>query len=516
MRCCLVFWSVLLCSPAAGAVARNQDNKPQGPPLSRDEVQDFALRLKTAVDLISKQYTRPMSRPALLAAALAGLYEAAGRPAPTSLAGELKRVDDADNKLVKLLIRTRQRLGNPASIRGSKAIEVSLRAALKALDPYCFLTTNDAYQAHNTKDKDGVGLELEKNVDAGPLRVKAVLPGSPAQKAGIRPGDQITHLDGQTLEGKKAVESEAVWRRLTEGTRNQSFRLAVVRPGKNSPRKITLAPRAFRAETVFGVTREKDNSWNYFLDPKQKIAHIRLGFLKQGTAADLQEVLDKLQKAGMRGLILDVRWCPGGLLDEAVDVASLFVGDRTIATIDYRDGRKQTCSRRKLGINGVEATASFLDFPLVVLVNSETQGGGELIAAAIQDAKRGAVAGQRTVGKGSVQNALMSGQGEVYQTVSNLTVRLSIGVFTRASGKNLQRFADSKATDAWGVRPDAKLEFAVSKELSQHLSDLWSMQNLRPGSSDDLLPMDDPANDAQRQFAFKALVKMIKKAKPAK
>src|SRR5262249_38898177 len=159
--------------------------------------------------------------------------------------------------------------------------------------------------------------------------------------------------------------------------------------GKKKPRRVTLAPRAFRAETVFGVSREKDNSWNYFLDTKQRIAHIRLGALKHGTAAELQEVLDKLQKAGMRGLLLDLRWCPGGLLDEAVDVASLLVGDRTIATIDYRDGRKQTCSRRKLGVNGVEATASFVDFPVLVLINGQTQGGGELIAAAIQDTKRG-------------------------------------------------------------------------------------------------------------------------------
>jgi carboxyl-terminal processing protease len=515
MRCLVLFASVLLCLPAA-AVTRNDDHKSPGPPLSREEIQDFALQLKTVAELVSKQYTRPVPRPAVLAAALKGLYETAAIPIPSGLDAELKKVDDADNKLVKLLMRTRQRLGNPSSLRGARALEISLRAALQSLDRYCFLTTSDAYHATHTKDKDGVGLELETNVVAGPLRVKAVLPGSPAQIAGVRPGDQITEMNGQSLQGKKAVLSEAVWRRLAEGSKNQSFRITILRTGQKKPRRITLAPRSFRAETVFGVNRGIDNSWNYFVDRKEKIAHIRVGTLKQGTAADLQEVLDKLQKAGMRGLVLDLRWCPGGLLDEAVDVASLFVGDRTIATINYRDGRKQTCSRRKLGLNGVEATASFLEFPLVVLINGETQGGGELIAAAIQDTKRGAIAGQRTIGKGSVQNALMNEQREIFQTVSNLTIRLSIGVFTRSSGKNLQRFADSKAGDDWGVRPDPRLEFAVSAELSRHLGDLWSLQNLRPGKSNEQLPMDDPANDAQREFAVRTLVKMLNKAKGAK
>jgi C-terminal peptidase prc len=515
MRSFLVFGIVLLGSTAVLGVPRNEKDSSAGRSLSRDELQDFALQLKTALDFVARQYTRPVQRPALMAAALTGLYEAAGVPVPATLARELKKVDEADNKVVKLLIRTRQRLGNPAALQGNKALEVSLRAALKALDPYCVLTTSEAYLAHNTKELEGVGLDLETNVVAGPLRVKSVLPGSPAQKAGIRPGDQITHLEGQSLAGKQAAGSVMTWRRLTERT-NQSFKLSLLRKGMKSPRQLTLAPGSFRAETVFGVVREQDNSWNYFLDPKQKIAHIRLGFLRHGTAGDLQEVLSKLHKAGMRGLILDLRWCPGGLLDEAVDVASLFVGDRTIATIDYRDGRKQTCSRRKLGVNGVQATASFLDVPLVVLVNGQTQGGGELIAAAIQDTKRGAIAGQRTVGKGSVQNALKNEQGQVYQTVSNLTIRLSVGVFTRPGGKNLQRFADSKDRDTWGVRPDRGLEFAVSRDLSLHLRDLWSLQNLRPGPSEEELPMDDPANDAQREFVVKALVKILNQKKPAK
>jgi C-terminal peptidase prc len=513
MRRLLVSCLLVLSGTPVLAVPQSSDKKPTVPPLSKDEAERFALQLKTTIDLIVKQYARPVQRPDLLAAALKGLYEAAGTAVPTNLAAEAKRADDSDSRVVELIIRTRLRLGNAAPLKGDKALEVALWATLRALDPYCFLTIGDSYTRNTTNERDGVGLELEEGIGVGPLRVKAVTPGGPAQKAGLRPGDLITHLDGESLEGKSAVQTEATWKRLVEATRNNSFRLTVWRRGTKRPRKLTLEPRAFTADTVFGVSRNPDNSWNYFLDRKEKIAHIRLGSLKHGTAAELQRVIEGLQKEGLAGMILDLRWCPGGMLDEAVDVASLFVGDRPIATIDYRDGRKQSYSRRQKDFPNQNGNASFLDFPLVVLVNGETLGGGELIAAAIQDHKRGAIAGQRTVGKGSVQNTLMTEDRGTYNPISNMTVRLSIGIFTRSTGKNLQRFATSKPADDWGVRPDAKLEFKVSRELSRKLHELWQLQDLRPGSSNEALPMDDPANDAQRQFAARALRKMMQKEK---
>jgi C-terminal peptidase prc len=463
-----------------------------------------------------KQYARPVARPDLLTAALRGLYEAAGSTVPTSLAAEVKKTQDADNKVVELIQRHRMRLGNVVALRGERAMEVSLWAVLRALDPYCFLTHGNDYTVRTTDDRDGVGLELDENFGTGPLRVKSVVPGGPAQMAGIWPRDLITHLDGQSLEGKSAATSEAIWKRLVQVTKNGSFKLAVWRRGMKRPRPLTLEPRTFKADTVFGVHRNPDNSWSYFLDKKEGIAHVRLGSLQHGTAAQLQRVLEGLQRSGLRGLVLDLRWCPGGMLDEAVDVASLFVGDRPIATIDYRNRPKQTCTRRTTGLPNGGGNATFLDFPVVVLVNGDTLGGGELIAAAVQDHKRGVIAGQRTVGKGSVQNTLMTDAHQVYNPLPNVTVRLSIGTFTRSSGKNLQRFASSKLTDDWGVRPDPRMEFRVSRELSHKLAELWQLQNLRPGSSDEALPMDDPANDAQRRFAVGVLRELLKKGKAAK
>jgi carboxyl-terminal processing protease len=147
--------------------------------------------------------------------------------------------------------------------------------------------------------------------------------------------------------------------------------------------------------------------------------------------------------------------------------------------------------------------SKFLDFPLVVLVNGETSGGAELIAAALQDHKRAVVAGQRTLGKASVQAVLGL-------PVPDAGLKLTSGTFVRPSGKNLHRSPDSKPADDWGVRPDAQAECRVSPELNRQLKDWWLRQTLRPGSSKEALPLDDPGADPQREAARQALLGMLK------
>jgi C-terminal peptidase prc len=507
----LALLGVVLCGCPLLAVSRSSSAKPAGPPLTQADAQGYALQLKTALDLIARQYARPVARADLAVAALKGLYRTAGATAPAALAAEIKKADNADNQLVDLITQARATLGNPIPLQGTRALEVSLLAALQSLDPYCFLTTSVSYLQESDSRKDGLGLTLAENT-GGPFLIKTVIPGGPAQRAGILPEDQVIQVNGLSLAGKSTRESQGPYGWLTTPVNGRAIRLCLARAGTKKPIQIALEPRAYTAETVFGVDRRDDNSWNYLLDPKKGIAHIRLGPLKRGTAEDLQHVLQQLQKAGVRGVVLDLRWCPGGLLDESVEVASLLVGDRTIATIEYRDGRKTAVARRGSG----SSERTFVDIPLVVLINGQTLGGGELIAAAIQDTKRAPIVGQRTVGKGSVQNALTGEQETLYHPVANLTVRLSIGVFTRLSGKNLQRFASSKDSDDWGVRPDAGLEYTVSRELSLKLGELWLLQTLRPGSSRKVLPLDDPSKDPQRQFALKVLLRMLNEQKRTK
>jgi carboxyl-terminal processing protease len=216
--------------------------------------------------------------------------------------------------------------------------------------------------------------------------------------------------------------------------------------------------------------------------------------LAHGAADELADVLARLQDSGMRGLVLDLRWTPGGYLDEATAVPALFLGDVPVATVKSRKEQEETYRG--------SAACRFPDLPLVVLVNGETSGGAELIAAALQDHKRATIVGQRTLGKGSVQRPM-------HVNVPGLQMKLTNGSFFRPNGKNLHRFADSKMSDDWGVQPD--VEFRISAALNRELKQWWQQQTLRPGWSMERLPLDDPANDAPRNAAVDVVRAMADK-----
>jgi carboxyl-terminal processing protease len=178
-----------------------------------------------------------------------------------------------------------------------------------------------------------------------------------------------------------------------------------------------------------------------------------------------------------------------------VEVARLFLDEGTVATVRSR-GQADLVYR-------AGSAGKYRDFPLVVLVNGDTSGGAELIVAALQDHHRVRVAGQRTLGKGSVQTPMH------LLGVAGVGLKLTSGTFLRPSGKNLHRFTDSTRADDWGVRPDAGLEFRVSPDLSRQLRQWWLLQTLRPASSIERLPLDDPRADPQRVAALEALTEEI-------
>jgi carboxyl-terminal processing protease len=347
------------------------------------------------------------------------------------------------------------------------------------------------------------------NVGIGPQRVLRVLPGSPAQRAGIRPGDEITHLDGQRLKGMTTEQAAGLIKGKASVLTRVSFNTEAIDslpPPPPEPVTIRLSRKgekswmlkldfqSDRPESVFGVMRRQDNRWEYLADRKKQIAHIRIGMLNRGTASDLADVLTKLEDDKLAGLVLDLRWSPGGFLDEATGVAGLFLGDCVIASIKSREREDvkhfNTQARR------------FRKLPLVVLVNEQTSGGSELIAAALEDHGRAVIAGQRTNGKASVQTAL-------YIDVPGANVKLTSGEFVRPSGKNLPRRPGYGPRDDWGIRPLPELEHRMSPELSKLLKKQWEEQTLRPGTEQKILPLDDPANDPQREVALNWLRKRV-------
>jgi C-terminal peptidase prc len=497
----------------------------------RAESLNYARHLAVYVERIEEAYVRPVKPEDMYFAALEGLYEAVRVPVPAGLRSDVR--EGLKNDLVGTLARIREGLGQHDVLRHPNALFISLRSLPRAMDPYCGLTSRFEFQRLDqnegtvnsglefvgvqlTQVGPTVGTRLDMNgvVPAaqptpevtGPLRVRSVNPGSPAQRSGLRPGDLVVRLDDNPPGSPGFLATFQRLRPIQAGATpgGPPVKLTVRRPCRNEPFDVRVDLALYHTESVFGARRRADGSWDFILDPAEGIGYVALGGIRAGSPEEMRNALRSLQAARLHGLVLDLRWCPGGLLDEAIMIVRLFLPARLPPSKPVfwecdRDGR-QTPKERPRVRELLEG--SFTGFPLLVLVDGETSGGGELIAAALQDHGRAAVAGQRTVGKASIQNK-----------PEKLDIEFKVTTFTflRATKKNLQRFPDSQWSDDWGVRPDEGRELSLTPEAVQQVKKWWIAQSLRPPRDSEALPLDDPENDPQKLAAVQMLREMIKK-----
>ncbi len=208
--------------------------------------------------------------------------------------------------------------------------------------------------------------------DRGPARVSVVYPGGPAQRAGIRPGDVLTQIDGKaidTLEGAEQLQ------RLSSGGESNPAKLKLTfrRVGCERPLEFAVQPTTFDVESVFGVRRRTDNSWDYMLDRQDRIGYVRLGFINNGRSGDessgssyeMSEALLGLKAQGLRGLIFDLRGNPGGFVTPAKEISGMFIKSGTIAHFNDRMDGKQSYTID----NG---TGILKGIPTIVLIDGET------------------------------------------------------------------------------------------------------------------------------------------------
>lgn len=331
-----------------------------------------------------------------------------------------------------------------------KLIESAIHGMLEELDPYSNFISEDHYnQFKRITDGSfgGVGIQVSPKKKADPyLEVISPLVGTPAYEAGILAGDRIYSVDGTSLEG---LTQDDIIKRLT-GQPDTTVKVTVQhKPYESEPFEVTLSRAEINIETVQGDKHGDDDSWDFLIDDEQKIGYIRISSFTKRTASDLRNAIQTLEEAGTRGLIIDLRNNPGGLLESAVEVCDMFMDEGVIVSTKGRitPERKLSASAGQM-LKGV---------PIVVLINGASASASEIVAACLQDHERAIVLGERSFGKGSVQNVIELEDG-------HSALKLTTASYHGPSGKNIHKFPDSQETDDWGVKPNDGYEVKLSPE----------------------------------------------------
>lgn len=335
--------------------------------------------------------------------------------------------------------------------------EGAMQGMFDRLDEYsAYVSPAELAEFHENIDLQfaGVGMEVALDPKTKQLKVLSPLVGSPAYWAGVRAGDRILRIDQTDTQGMTLPEAVAMLR----GRVGEPVTLLVQHEGEEQPQEIRVVRQVVHVPTVLGDSRNPDGSWNYWLESHLKIGYIRLSGFADKTAAELEEVLQWLTAGEMRGLVLDLRDDPGGYLDAAVDVCDMFLRSGVIVTTRRRGGRIS----RTYAASG---RGRFFDVPLAVIINQQTASAAEIVAACLQDHGRATIVGQRTFGKGTVQEVLdlVAGYG---------AMKLTTAAYWRPNGKHIQRPRDAADSDDWGVKPDSGCEVVLSSE-EYRLWQLW-------------------------------------------
>jgi carboxyl-terminal processing protease len=324
-------------------------------------------------------------------------------------------------------------------------MEAAIRGVLSKLDPYSnYIAPEDLDEFKTTVESQFAGIGLHVTVDRGRLKVLSPIVGTPAYRTGVHAGDFITHIDGQATEGMALDECV----RRMKGAAGTTVSITFLSSVGGEPKTAVVTREVIRVETVLGDQRRPDDAWDFLLDDDKKIGYLRVTSFSRDTAAELKKALDELAGQDMKGLIVDLRFNPGGLLVSAIDVCDLFVENGVIVTTRGRDGVElQRAEAHGEGTYG--------GFPMVVLVNRYSASASEIVAACLQDHQRAVIVGERTFGKGSVQNVIDLEDGRS-------ALKLTTASYHRPSGKNIHRAPDAKEADEWGVMPEGDYLVPVS------------------------------------------------------
>lgn len=315
------------------------------------------------------------------------------------------------------------------SVDDQRIVESAIRGILQELDPhskYLDQTQYEDIRISTTGNYSGVGLDV--SLEDGKVTVVSPLDGAPAAKAGILPGDVVISVDEVPVNRDNVEETV----NLMRGRPGTQVTLDILRDGTEEPMRFALTRENIHVNTV--QSAHLGDGFGY----------IRLTSFSNTTAADMRDAAEALQRAAgasLRGLVLDLRNNPGGVLDAAVDVADLFLKDGLIVR---GSGRAHQARFER----HAEAGDPLEDTPLVVLVNSGSASASEIVAGALKDHGRGQLVGVRTYGKGSVQTVMPLGEGSA--------IKLTTSLYITPSGRSINGI---------GIDPDVRVRSTDPKHV---------------------------------------------------
>jgi carboxyl-terminal processing protease len=351
-------------------------------------------------------------------------------------------------------------------------LKYAIKGMLSELDPHsAYLDEESFNDLQETTSGEFGGLGIEVGMDDGFVRVISPIDDTPAQRAGIQAGDLIIEIDGTSVMGMTLNDAVSVMR----GEKDTSITLLVVREGEDKPLEFTIVRDTIQIVSV--KTRIFDEHY----------AYVRIAQFQVKTDQDMEKALEKMrEKNELRGLIIDLRNNPGGVLQASVRVADLFLDNGLVV---YTRGRAPNSQMKFYA----KAGDTLNNLPIVVLINDGSASASEIVAGALQDHKRAVIIGTRSFGKGSVQTVLPINDERA--------IKLTTARYYTPKGRSIQ---------AEGIEPDIEVKRAriesledddsrrSESQLSGHLESEKSSKKKKKMEEDqeEILERDNQLNDA--------------------
>lgn len=298
----------------------------------------------------------------------------------------------------------------------------AIKGMLRELDPHTSYMPVEVFKDFETETAGEFGgLGIEISIQNGILTIISPIEDTPAWEAGIKPGDRIVAVDGKSTKGLSLVEAS----QLMKGKRGSKTVLTVVREGEENPKDIAITRGSVKIRSA------------KFTDLEDGYAYVRITSFIENTSRDLEKSLADFSaknKGNIKGIIIDLRRNPGGLLDQAIKVSDMFLKKGDIVSTIGRDPKNKE-------IVSATSKGKYTEMPVIVLMNEYSASASEIVAGALQDNQRAIVMGARSFGKGSVQHVIKLGDGS--------GLKLTIARYYTPSGKSIQ---------AEGITPDIELD----------------------------------------------------------